>query len=176
LCFALYSAANALGRVYAVQLDRLGLTYPQYLAMLVLWERDDVSLTAIGRRLFLDSGTLTPLLKRLEQAGLVERRRDPADERQIRIRLTPAGNRLRDAARLLPQALACAIDRPADDLAALRDDLFALRASLMASLETADPAASTDGSAADTSPRGGLPHHPPPDAEIMASEGEHDAS
>ncbi|MBC7582714.1 MAG: MarR family transcriptional regulator, partial [Tardiphaga sp.] len=82
ICFAVYSTAHAFNRIYKPLLDRLGLTYPQYLVMLVLWERDDVPVKAIGERLFLDSGTLTPLLKRLEVAGLIRRTRSAADERQ----------------------------------------------------------------------------------------------
>ncbi len=95
LCFAVYSAAHAFNRVYKPLLAALGLTYPQYLTMLVLWEQDDVAVKAIGERLGLDSGTLTPLLKRLEKLGLVARRRDPADERSVRIALTTEGRALR---------------------------------------------------------------------------------
>ena len=91
ICFAVYSAAHAFNRVYKPLLDRLGLTYPQYLVMLVLWERDGVPVKEIGERLFLDSGTLTPLLKRLEQAGLIKRTRSTEDERQVLIGLTVAG-------------------------------------------------------------------------------------
>src|SRR5947209_18661544 len=82
LCFAVYSTAHAFNRFYKPLLDRLGLTYPQYLVMLVLWEEDGMSVKAIGERLFLDSGTLTPLLKRLEAAGLAKRTRSSEDERQ----------------------------------------------------------------------------------------------
>ncbi|MGY4449214.1 hypothetical protein ACVWZR_003874 [Bradyrhizobium sp. i1.3.1] len=89
ICFAVYSAAHAFNRVYKPLLDRLGLTYPQYLVMLVLWERDDVPVKDIGEKLFLDSGTLTPLLKRLEAAHLVRRTRSREDERQVLIALTP---------------------------------------------------------------------------------------
>lgn len=135
LCFALYSVTNAVGRTYAPLLATLGITYSQYIALLVLWERDDVSVNAIGRRLFLDSGTLTPLLKRLELAGFIERRRDPEDERQVRIRLTAAGDALREKARGLPKSVGCAMGRSPDDLASLRDDLLRLRASLVAALE-----------------------------------------
>src|SRR6202167_2586758 len=85
LCFAIYSTAHAFNRVYKPLLDRLGLTYPQYLVMLVLWERDGVSVKEIGERLFLDSGTLTPLLKRLAQAGLIKPPRSTEDERQVLI-------------------------------------------------------------------------------------------
>ena len=91
LCFAVYSAGHAFGRAYKPHLERLGLTYPQYLAMLVLWESDDLSVKAIGERLGLDSGTLTPLPKRLEAAGLVTRRRDPADRRNVVVQRTVKG-------------------------------------------------------------------------------------
>src|SRR6201996_7324274 len=87
ICFAVYSAAHAFNRVYKRVLDRLGLTYPQYLVMLVLWERDNVPLKDIGERLFLDSGTLTPLLKRMEAAHLIKRARSTEDERQVFIHL-----------------------------------------------------------------------------------------
>ncbi|MDX7952728.1 MarR family transcriptional regulator [Lichenihabitans sp. Uapishka_5] len=145
LCFALYSVTNAVGRTYAPLLEVLGLTYSQYLAMLVLWERDDIGVGDIGRRLFLDSGTLTPLLKRLEAAGLVERRRNQTDERQVRIWLTPRGTALRDKARSLPEAMACAMGRSGTEITTLRDDLLRLRSSLMAALDghhrdDADPA------------------------------------
>src|SRR5437764_419499 len=89
LCFATYAAAHAFTRLYKPLLEPLKLTYPQYLVMLVLWESDDVTVKEIGQRLFLDSGTLTPLLKRLEAAGIVRRIRDRNDERQVRISLTP---------------------------------------------------------------------------------------
>jgi MarR family transcriptional regulator, organic hydroperoxide resistance regulator len=95
VCFPVYSAAHAFNRVYKPLLDRLGLTYPQYLAMLVLWERDGVPLKEIGERLFLDSGTLTPLLKRLEAAGFVKGSRSSEDERQVKITLTAQGQALK---------------------------------------------------------------------------------
>src|SRR5882762_7888585 len=98
ICFAVYSAAHAFNRIYKPLLDRLGLTYPRYLVMLVLWERDGVAVKEIGERLYLDSGTLTPLLKRLEQAGLVKRTRSTADERQVLISLTTQGESLKDKA------------------------------------------------------------------------------
>src|SRR3954468_2994928 len=88
LCFALYSTSLAMTKLYKPLLAPLGLTYPQYLAMLVLWEEGDVAVHELGERLFLDSGTLTPLLKRLQAAGYVERSRDAADERRVRIALT----------------------------------------------------------------------------------------
>src|SRR5919107_6422216 len=95
LCFATYAAAQAFNRVYKPLLDPLGLTYPQYLVLLVLWEGDNIPVKEIGQRLFLDSGTLTPLLKRLQAAGIVERTRDAEDERQVRITLTQKGRDLR---------------------------------------------------------------------------------
>src|SRR5438105_12628747 len=95
LCFALYSASLAMTKLYKPLLDPLGLTYPQYLAMLVLWERDGITVSELGERLQLDSGTLTPLLKRLESQGLLARERDRADERRVLLQLTPAGRALK---------------------------------------------------------------------------------
>src|SRR5215469_7586713 len=108
ICFAVYSAAHAFNRVYKPLLDRLGLTYPQYLVMLVLWERDGVPVKDIGERLFLDSGTLTPLLKRLEAAHLIKRTRSREDERQVLVALTSQGQALRDKARGVPPAILAA--------------------------------------------------------------------
>ncbi|WP_439572573.1 MarR family winged helix-turn-helix transcriptional regulator [Phreatobacter sp.] len=141
LCFSVYSAAHAFGRAYKPHLDRLGLTYPQYLAMLVLWESDDLSVKAIGERLGLDSGTLTPLLKRLEAAGLVTRRRDPADERSVRIALTERGRALHEEAKVVPIAMACAIGRPEREIERLRKEMVALTAMLDAYAEGAGKAA-----------------------------------
>jgi DNA-binding MarR family transcriptional regulator len=107
ICFALYTASRAITRAYAPLLEPLGLTYPQYLTMLVLWEGDDLPVKQLGDRLCLDSATLTPLLKRLEQQGLVERNRDSADERVVRIRLTADGRAMRTRAKKIPLALAC---------------------------------------------------------------------
>lgn len=132
LCFALYSASRAVTRAYAPLLQPLGLTYPQYLVLLVLWERDGASVKQLGERLALDSGTLTPLLQRLESQGLVERRRGDDDERVVRIRLTAAGRALRGKARKIPSELACragydlASPGAVRDLARLRDELTAL--------------------------------------------------
>lgn len=94
LCFAVYSANLAFGRAYRPILEPLGLTYTQYVALVALWEQDDQTVGALGEKLFLESNTLTPILKKLEQTGFVERRRDPADERQVRIRLTSKGRDL----------------------------------------------------------------------------------
>jgi DNA-binding MarR family transcriptional regulator len=137
LCFAVYSAAHAFNRVYKPLLDRLGLTYPQYLVMLVLWEEDDQTVKAIGAQLFLDSGTLTPLLKRLETAGLVRRSRDRTDERLVRVALTPAGAALREQAKTVPVAVACAIGRPMPEITQLKDELLGLRDALLESAEAA---------------------------------------
>ena len=105
----MYSTAHAFTRVYKPLLDKLGLTYPQYLVLLILWESDGVTVSAIGERLLLDSGTLTPLLKRLEAAGLVRRTRAPSDERQVLIALTPKGDALREKARAVPQSILAAV-------------------------------------------------------------------
>jgi MarR family transcriptional regulator, organic hydroperoxide resistance regulator len=127
LCFAIYSTAHAFNRVYKPLLDRLGLTYPQYLVMLVLWERDGVPVKDIGERLFLDSGTLTPLLKRLEVAGLIKRTRSTADERQVLIALTPQGQSLKEKARAVPPSILTASACSIAELSAMRNDLIALR-------------------------------------------------
>lgn len=108
ICFALYSASHAMSKAYKPHLDALGLTYPQYVAMLVLWERDGLTVSEIGERLYLDSGTLTPLLKRLEAAGYISRLRDAADERRVLIQLTAAGRRLKARAAAIP---ACMLER-----------------------------------------------------------------
>ncbi|WP_224741582.1 MULTISPECIES: MarR family winged helix-turn-helix transcriptional regulator [unclassified Bradyrhizobium] len=96
LCFAVYSANLAFGRAYKPLLDAVGLTYTQYIAMVALAEADDLTVSALGEKLFLESNTLTPILKKLEQSGYISRVRDPADERQVRVNLTPAGRRLLD--------------------------------------------------------------------------------
>jgi len=127
ICFAVYSAAHAFNRVYKPLLDRLGLTYPQYLVMLVLWERDDVPVKDIGEKLFLDSGTLTPLLKRLEAAHLVKRTRSREDERQVLIALTPQGHALKDKARAVPQSILAASDCSVSELVTMKDEIVALR-------------------------------------------------
>lgn len=105
VCFPLYAASNMLTRVYRPVLEPLGLTYSQYLVMLVLWERSPASVGELGERLHVDTGTLTPLLKRMEQGGFVTRRRDPEDERRVLIALTPHGRDLRAAALSVPETL-----------------------------------------------------------------------
>uniref|UniRef100_B0SYV5 Transcriptional regulator, MarR family n=1 Tax=Caulobacter sp. (strain K31) TaxID=366602 RepID=B0SYV5_CAUSK len=126
LCFALYGAANRVTRLYRPLLDALGLTYPQYLVMLVLWEASPQTVGALGQALDLESSTLTPLLKRLETQGLVVRARDPEDERRVIITLTEAGVALREQAKTVPEQLLCRLALPLDDLGDLRERLKAL--------------------------------------------------
>jgi MarR family transcriptional regulator, organic hydroperoxide resistance regulator len=130
LCFALYAASLAMTKLYKPLLDPLGLTYPQYLVMLVLWEQDGASVGELGERLALDSGTLTPLLKRLEAAGLVQRLRDAADERRVLLQLTAAGRALKARARRVPAVIAQASGCPIDEVAALTRRLRTLRQQL----------------------------------------------
>jgi len=130
LCFAVYSTAHAFTRAYKSLLADLGLTYPQYLAMLVLWERDGVTVKEIGGRLGLDSGTLTPLLKRLEAVGLVRRRRDDEDERQVRIHLTETGRGMRRRAEEIPLKLGRATGLDGAGMERLRDELLGVRDAL----------------------------------------------
>jgi len=130
LCFSLYSAQLAMTKVYRKLLADLELTYPQYLVMLVLWEADGVTVSQIGERLFLDSATLTPLLKRLEAAGLVQRQRAVEDERQVVISLTAAGRALKRKAGAVPEAIFCATGCELDELIALKTQLDGLREQL----------------------------------------------
>lgn len=123
LCFALYSASLAMTKQYKPLLDPLGLTYPQYLVMLVLWEASSISVNEVGKRLSLDSGTLTPLLKRLEASGLISRQRDSEDERRVLVSLTPKGQHLKQDAQSVPQAIACQVGLGLDDISALRGTL-----------------------------------------------------
>jgi len=127
LCFALYSASLAMTKLYKPLLDKLGLTYPQYLVMLALWEEDAQMVSALGQRLSLDSGTLTPLLKRLESSGFVSRVRDTADERRVHIVLTATGRRLKARAAEVPQCLLAASQCSIDELIALTQQLRGLR-------------------------------------------------
>jgi DNA-binding MarR family transcriptional regulator len=130
VCFALYSTHLAMTRVYRPLLDSLGLTYPQYLVMLLLWEEDGQAMKTLGDKLALDSGTLTPLLKRLEAQELVTRSRDADDERLVRIRLTPRGSTLREKAECLPARIAEASGCSLPELAGLRETLLRLRGEL----------------------------------------------
>ena len=126
VCFALYAASRAVTQLYRPLLDALGLTYPQYLALLVLWERGPVTVSELGAELDLDSGTLSPLLKRLEAAGLVTRGRRANDERSVEVRLTTEGERLRARAATVPRKIAKATGLRAAELAELRRTLIAL--------------------------------------------------
>lgn len=130
LCFALYSAQLAMNKVYRRLLADLALTYPQYLVMLVLWERDGLTVSELGERLFLDSATLTPLLKRLQAAGLVSRRRGEADERQVHIHLTDEGRVLQTRAAQVGQGVFSATGCSADRLLAIQQELEDLRRNL----------------------------------------------
>jgi len=138
LCFAVYAAAHAFNATYKPLLEPLGLTYPQYLVMLVLWQEDRVTVSGIGSRLGLDSGTLTPLLKRLEAAGLVGRLRDAADERQVRITLTGPGRALKQKAKGIPQELLCASGLSLGEAGGLRSKLESLAANLRAGTAESD--------------------------------------
>ncbi len=132
LCFAIHSTAQAIGRANKPMLDALGLTYPQYLVMVVLWAEDDQTVGQIGDRLFLESNTLTPLLKRLEAAGYITRLRCPEDERQVRIRLTEAGRTLRErACRHRPEWIDHAFEGDREALSDLRRRVTALRDRLL---------------------------------------------
>jgi DNA-binding MarR family transcriptional regulator len=130
LCFALYAASLAMTKFYKPMLAPLALTYPQYLVMLVLWEQDEQTVGALCDRLFLDSGTLTPLLKRMELQGLVGRERDPEDERRVIIRLTSDGKALKVPALELPRKIPAAIEPTCGDLDELIGALTTLRGKL----------------------------------------------
>jgi DNA-binding MarR family transcriptional regulator len=130
-CFALYSASLAMTKTYKPLLDKLGLTYPQYLVMLVLWQEDGLLVKTIGEKLFLDSGTLTPLLKRLEASGFIVRARDLEDERQVRITLTREGRALKRRAQDVPQQVLCASGQSEQAVASLRAQLSSIRDDLV---------------------------------------------
>ncbi|WP_243041574.1 MarR family winged helix-turn-helix transcriptional regulator [Dyella sedimenti] len=132
-CFALYAASRSVTGLYRPLLEPLGLTYPQYLAMLVLWEQDGLTVRELGQRLLLDSGTLTPLLKRLQAAGLVDRRRRTEDEREVEIRLTDAGLALREQAEGIPPCMAQRLRLSPGQMQALRDELKQLTRQLQLS-------------------------------------------
>jgi len=137
LCFALYAASLAMTKLYKPLLEPLGMTYPQYLVMLVLWQEDGPSVSQLGERLALDSGTLTPLLKRLEAAGLVQRMRDAGDERRVRVQLTSDGRALRERALHVPRQMARASGCELDELRALTRRLQDLRHRLTAPIDRA---------------------------------------
>jgi len=126
LCFVLYASSRAVTKLYRPLLDSLGLTYPQYLVMLVLWEHQVQKVTDIGEKLHLDTGTLTPLLKRLEAAGLVLRERDPDDERKVRVTLTRQGDALKKKALKVPEDLYCRSGMTAEEFYRLKTELTGL--------------------------------------------------
>ncbi|MEI5681862.1 MULTISPECIES: MarR family winged helix-turn-helix transcriptional regulator [unclassified Mesorhizobium] len=136
LCFALYSASSLFTRLYRPLLEPLGLTYPQYLVMLVLWERSPLTVSEIGAALGLDSATLTPLLKRLEAAGYVTRRRDAADERRVLVQPTERGVELKEQAKDVQKELLCRLPLPASELTALHETLSLLNRGLRGAGET----------------------------------------
>lgn len=141
LCFALYAASRAMIRAYGPLLEPLGLTYPQYITMLALWDEDGpTTVGALGERLHLDSGTLTPLLKRLEHLGFVSRQRDPGDERRVLITVTADGRALRRAALDIPRCLQDRLRLDLDAARAMRDELH----ELVATIDDAERRATTE--------------------------------
>ena len=140
LCFALYTANMAVGRAYKPMLDALGLTYPQYLVLHTLWEEDGRTVGAVAERLELESSTVTPLVKRLEAAGLVARARNPADERQVQVRLTEAGRAIRERCGCLGEALLGRSGLTGAQLAALNTQIQTLRDALARSPKARPPA------------------------------------
>jgi DNA-binding MarR family transcriptional regulator len=134
VCFALYSASRVVTALYRPQLERLGLTYPQYLVLLVLWEHGSSTVKDIGAELMLDSGTLSPLLKRMEVAGLVRRERSRRDERSVEVHLTPHGDALRTQAASLPSTVGAASGLSVHELTALRENLVSLTNAVSARL------------------------------------------
>ncbi|MGY6023265.1 MarR family winged helix-turn-helix transcriptional regulator [Streptomyces spinosirectus] len=140
ICFSLNAASRAFGGVYRVLLRDLGITYPQYLVMLVLWEHGDLPVKKLGEHLRLDSGTLSPLLKRLETAGLVRRERSTRDERSVEVRLTAEGAALRERAEQVPRRIAAATGFDVDEIRQLRTRLDELTSALDAAAASSEPA------------------------------------
>jgi DNA-binding MarR family transcriptional regulator len=130
LCFALYVTARASEASYRPVFSKLGLTYPRYITLVVLFERDGIAMSALGARLHLDSGTLTPLVKGMEADGLVTRRRDPLDERSVQVSLTKKGREVSAKAIAAAHSVACTINMPAKEVARIRDDLKKVQAAL----------------------------------------------
>jgi DNA-binding MarR family transcriptional regulator len=138
VCFAIYSAGHAFSRVYKPLLKALGLTYPQYIVMVALWAEDDQTVGALCDRLFLESSTITPLLKRLQAMGHIERNRDPSDERLVRIRLTQRGSAMRNDARDYPACVDAATGLTPSDLLKLKNQILGVRRSLLDNAESQD--------------------------------------
>lgn len=132
LCFTVYSANLALGKAYKPLLDELGLTYTQYITIIALWEEDQQTVSSLGEKLFLESNTLTPILKKLEAMGYLTRQRDPADERQVRISLTPAGKKLRESA--FDKGVIGELGLAEDEIAPLQQTIARMRDSLLKSV------------------------------------------
>jgi len=130
LCFAVYSTLLGLNKVYRQLLKKLDITYPQYLVMLVLWEKDDINVSDICQQLLLETPTLTPLLKRLETRGLIHRKRSHSDERQVIVTLTEAGHALRQQAEGIPECVAQAVGCSLEEIISLREQLVKLRVNL----------------------------------------------
>jgi MarR family transcriptional regulator, organic hydroperoxide resistance regulator len=126
LCFALYAATRAMTRTYRERLGPMGLTYPQYLVLVILWENDGLTISQLGQRLLLDSGTLTPLLKRLEAAGVVTRNRRETDEREVEIWLTDKGRDMQREAAGARELVVCRLAMPEIEIAIMRRELMAL--------------------------------------------------
>jgi MarR family transcriptional regulator, organic hydroperoxide resistance regulator len=138
LCFAIYSANLAFGKAYKPMLEEVGLTYTQYIAIIAIWEEDNQTVSSLGEKLFLESNTLTPLLKKLEAMGYVERNRDTQDERLVRVRLTKAGRRVREKALERNSGLLEATGLSPDEFAKLQRGVVALRTSLVKSNSSAE--------------------------------------
>ena len=137
MCFTLYSASLAMTKIYKPLLAKFGLTYPQYLVLLVLWKKDQITVNQIGESIFLDSGTLTPLLKRLEKLALITRKREATDGRQVIIALTQLGQSLRNEIAHVPQNVSCTTGYTLPEIDALNQKLKMLRANLHANLHIA---------------------------------------
>lgn len=135
LCFAVYSTSLAMSKVYRPLLNKLGVTYPQYLVLVVLWQQDELTVSDIGNQLFLDSATLTPLLKRMETAGLISRVRSARDERQVIVSLTDAGKELRKEAQGIMSSILCSLECTKEEAQELTGRLVALRSNLEKSMQ-----------------------------------------
>jgi DNA-binding MarR family transcriptional regulator len=126
LCFALYASSKAVIKNYKPLLDKLGITYTQYITLLVLWEQDNITVKELGNKLYLDSGTLTPVIKRLEKMDLLERIRDSHDERNVYVKLLPKGISMKESALDIPKEIFCSVGMTLDDVTALREKLKSL--------------------------------------------------
>ncbi len=139
LCFALYACSRSLTRLYRPLLNQLGITYPQYLVLMVLWENTQQSVTDLGERLLLDSGTLTPLLKRMESCGLLERTRSRADERKVFVKLTKKGKALKTPAFAIPEQMFCQSGLTIEEFFRIKGDLEDLLKRIRKQAETSEP-------------------------------------